>query len=83
MKRMIARELHKKGMDANIKLGMGGIREIEFIGQAFQLVRGGRERDLQVRPIQTVLRALGARGTLPDYAVRELLDAARTPVGET
>ena len=56
MKRMIERELHKKGMDANIKLGHGGIREIEFIGQAFQLVRGGRERDLQIRPIQQVLR---------------------------
>ena len=39
MKRLIEAELHKKGMDANIKLGQGGIREVEFIGQAFQLVR--------------------------------------------
>jgi len=77
MKRMIERELHRKGMDANIKLGEGGIREIEFIGQAFQLVRGGREPELQVRPIQQVLRLLGARGILPSYAVRELLDAYR------
>jgi glutamate-ammonia-ligase adenylyltransferase len=46
MKQLISRELHKKGMDANIKLGQGGIREIEFIGQAFQLIRGGREKAL-------------------------------------
>jgi hypothetical protein len=61
MKRMIERELHKKGMDANIKLGQGGIREIEFIGQAFQLVRGGREPELQERPIQVVLRGWRTR----------------------
>ncbi len=77
MKRMIERELHKKGMDANIKLGQGGIREIEFIGQAFQLVRGGREKDLQIRPIQEVLRLLGEREILPSFAVRELLDGYR------
>jgi len=77
MKRMIERELHKKGMDANIKLGQGGIREIEFIGQAFQLVRGGREVDLQVRPIQQVLTRLGEKGILPDFAVRALLEAYR------
>ncbi len=77
MKRMIERELHNKGMDANIKLGQGGIREIEFIGQAFQLVRGGRERDLQVRPIQEVLVLLGERETLPGFAVRDMLEAYR------
>lgn len=77
MKRMIERELHKKGMDANIKLGQGGIREIEFIGQAFQLVRGGREPELQVRPIQQVLGVLAARDILPGYAVRDLLEAYR------
>ena len=77
MKRMIERELHKKGMDANIKLGQGGIREIEFIGQAFQLVRGGRDPQLQVRPIQQTLRVLGEMDILPPFAVRDLLDAYR------
>ena len=77
MKRLIENELHKKGMDANIKLGKGGIREIEFIGQAFQLVRGGRERDLQIRPILQVLRRLGDREILPAFAVQELIDAYR------
>jgi glutamate-ammonia-ligase adenylyltransferase len=75
MKRLIARELHRRGMAANIKLGPGGIREIEFIGQAFQLVRGGRDTDLQVRPILTVLERLGAKGLLPAFAVRELREA--------
>ena len=75
MKRMIVRELHKKGMDDNIKLGLGGIREIEFIGQAFQLVRGGRDVDLQIRPIQQVLDRLGEKDLLPDFAVRELQQA--------
>lgn len=75
MKQMIVDDLRRKGMDANIKLGMGGIREIEFLGQAFQLVRGGRDRDLQIRPIQQVLDLLGAKGLLPDFAVRELQQA--------
>ncbi len=75
MKRLISRELHKKGMDANIKLGRGGIREIEFIGQAFQLIRGGREPVLQIRPILQVLKRLEEKELLPEYVVRELTDA--------
>ncbi len=75
MKRMIKGEMHKRGMDANIKLGQGGIREIEFIGQAFQLIRGGRDPDLQIRPILTVLERLSAKGLLPDYVVNELTAA--------
>ena len=75
MKRLISRELHKKGMDANVKLGPGGIREIEFIGQAFQLIRGGRDRDLQIRPILPVLERIADRNLLPGYVVRELNEA--------
>lgn len=75
LKRMIERELYKKGMEGNIKLGMGGIREIEFIGQAFQLVRGGRDRELQIRPIQQVLACLGDKELLPEFVVRELREA--------
>lgn len=75
MKAMIAKELQRKGMADNIKLGPGGIREIEFIGQAFQLVRGGRDPQLQIRPIRQVLARLGERMLLPDFAVRQL-DAA-------
>ncbi|MET0029454.1 MAG: bifunctional [glutamate--ammonia ligase]-adenylyl-L-tyrosine phosphorylase/[glutamate--ammonia-ligase] adenylyltransferase [Candidatus Thiodiazotropha sp.] len=75
MKRMISAELHKKGMAANIKLGPGGIREIEFIGQAFQLIRGGRDKGLQIRPILPVLELLEHRGLLPGYVVKELSEA--------
>ncbi|MCP3867252.1 MAG: bifunctional [glutamate--ammonia ligase]-adenylyl-L-tyrosine phosphorylase/[glutamate--ammonia-ligase] adenylyltransferase [Gammaproteobacteria bacterium] len=72
MKQLISRELLRKGMADNIKLGPGGIREIEFIGQAFQLVRGGRDPDLQIRPILEVLGLLGEKGLLPEYLVEEL-----------
>ena len=72
LKVSIERELHRKGMEHNIKLGPGGIREIEFIGQAFQLIRGGREPALQVRPIQAVLAALEAGGDLTPQAVADL-----------
>jgi len=75
MKGMISKELHRKGMEANIKLGPGGIREIEFIGQAFQLIRGGRDKALQVRPILAVLDHLAEKDLMPDYAVRELKEA--------
>jgi [glutamine synthetase] adenylyltransferase / [glutamine synthetase]-adenylyl-L-tyrosine phosphorylase len=49
-------------MADNIKLGPGGIREIEFIGQAFQLIRGGRDPELQIRPIRRCWSAWAARG---------------------
>jgi len=77
LKRLIARELHRKGMSANIKLGAGGIREIEFIGQALQLVRGGRDPGLQIRPILPVLERLGALALLPADAVTRLTEAYR------
>ena len=72
MKRRIQAEMHKRGMDANIKLGRGGIREIEFIGQAFQLVYGGRDRDLQIRPILAVLDILHHKGLMTPEVVVQL-----------
>ena len=72
MKTLIERELLRKGMRDNIKLGPGGIREIEFIGQALQLIRGGREPALQARAIQAVLPLLAAGGQLTPPAAAEL-----------
>jgi len=72
LKLMIERELLRKGIEHNIKLGPGGIREIEFIGQAFQLIRGGREIALRERRIQRVLGALVKRGDLTPQAVTDL-----------
>ena len=75
MKAMIAREVKRKGMDDNVKLGAGGIREVEFIGQAFQLIKGGREPTLQRRRILTVLEALRGFNLLPDFVADELVTA--------
>ncbi len=59
----------------NVKLGDGGIREIEFIAQALQIVRGGRERDLRIRGTLPALAALGARELLPPSSVAALTQA--------
>ena len=75
MKQMIAQEVARKGVQQDIKLGPGGIREIEFFGQMFQLIRGGVSPDLQKRGIREVLAALAAGGTIPETVRREL-DAA-------
>ncbi len=58
MKAMIAAQMKRKGMRDNVKLGPGGIREIEFIGQTFQLLRGGRELALRRRSIIAVISVL-------------------------
>ncbi|MEW6312698.1 MAG: bifunctional [glutamate--ammonia ligase]-adenylyl-L-tyrosine phosphorylase/[glutamate--ammonia-ligase] adenylyltransferase [Pseudomonadota bacterium] len=68
----IRREVARRDMDDNIKLGPGGIREIEFIAQVFQLIRGGRDAGLQVRATRAALAALAARKLLPTENVAEL-----------
>ena len=75
MKAMISGQLRRKGMKDNIKLGEGGIREIEFIGQVFQLIHGGRDLPLQQRPILTVLDLLSERQFLSQTAIDELKQA--------
>jgi [glutamine synthetase] adenylyltransferase / [glutamine synthetase]-adenylyl-L-tyrosine phosphorylase len=68
----VRREVARRELAEHIKLGPGGIREIEFIAQALQLVRGGRDAALTVRPTLQVLARLGERRLLPEEAVREL-----------
>ncbi|MDH4134182.1 MAG: bifunctional [glutamate--ammonia ligase]-adenylyl-L-tyrosine phosphorylase/[glutamate--ammonia-ligase] adenylyltransferase, partial [Gammaproteobacteria bacterium] len=75
LKASIHRELLRKGIESNIKLGPGGIREIEFVGQAFQLIRGGRDAQLQARRILPVLAKLSEDGDLTTQAVNELTAA--------
>ena len=75
MKALIAQDMERKSRRRNIKLGPGGIREIEFIGQAFQLIYGGREPALRERSILRVLETLGATGRLPMEAVHDLQQA--------
>lgn len=64
MKGMIAREVRRRDLRNNIKLGAGGIREIEFITQVFQLIRGGREPGLQQRALLPTLQHIGVLGLL-------------------
>ena len=65
MKALIRAEVRRKGMVNNVKLGRGGIRELEFFVQAFQLIRGGRERSLRRRSLLATLEALVALGEVP------------------
>jgi len=74
MKQLIQQEVRRKGMADNIKLGAGGIREVEFIAQAFQLIHGGRDLSLQQRPLLKVLATLEGQGYLPPAVVAELRD---------
>ncbi|WP_435627039.1 bifunctional [glutamate--ammonia ligase]-adenylyl-L-tyrosine phosphorylase/[glutamate--ammonia-ligase] adenylyltransferase [Candidatus Ferrigenium straubiae] len=71
----IRQEVQRRERLNNIKLGPGGIREIEFTAQVFQLIRGGRDAELRIRPTQAALQLLAKNGQLPDAVVAEL-DAA-------
>jgi glutamate-ammonia-ligase adenylyltransferase len=71
----IRREVARRDMAEHIKLGPGGIREIEFIAQVFQLIRGGRDPALQIRPTLQVLALLAERRLLPADTERELASA--------
>ena len=71
----IRAEVARREMTGHIKLGPGGIREIEFIAQAFQLIRGGRDPELQIRPTLDVLQLCQEKGLLPAEAAAELRSA--------
>jgi glutamate-ammonia-ligase adenylyltransferase len=77
MKRLIAQEVARKDMAENIKLGPGGIREIEFIAQVFQIVRGGRRAELRERSLLRVLPLLAGDRRLPATTVATLATAYR------
>ncbi|MFT3928995.1 MAG: bifunctional [glutamate--ammonia ligase]-adenylyl-L-tyrosine phosphorylase/[glutamate--ammonia-ligase] adenylyltransferase [Spongiibacteraceae bacterium] len=72
MKALIQRDVQRRRLQDNIKLGAGGIREIEFIAQCFQLIRGGREPQLQERQLLQVLKTLSELQYLPNSAATEL-----------
>ncbi|HEX7811493.1 MAG TPA: bifunctional [glutamate--ammonia ligase]-adenylyl-L-tyrosine phosphorylase/[glutamate--ammonia-ligase] adenylyltransferase, partial [Burkholderiales bacterium] len=71
----IRQEVQRREIADNIKLGPGGIREVEFLVQVFQLIRGGRETPLRIRPTLQALALLGERQLLPADAVAELRTA--------
>jgi [glutamine synthetase] adenylyltransferase / [glutamine synthetase]-adenylyl-L-tyrosine phosphorylase len=75
MKDLIEREVRRRDMAGNIKLGPGGIREIEFLAQSLQLIRGGREPWLRTQSLLQVLPLLGRARLLPPGAAAELCAA--------
>jgi len=77
MKDLIAREVERRELQQNVKLGPGGIREIEFIVQAYQLLRGGSTPRLQTRSLLEALPQLAGQKLLTPEAVAELLSAYR------
>jgi glutamate-ammonia-ligase adenylyltransferase len=71
----VRRDVARRDLAEHVKLGPGGIREIEFVVQALQLVRGGREPALAVRPTLEALARLAERRLLPAASARELAAA--------
>jgi glutamate-ammonia-ligase adenylyltransferase len=77
MKALITAEVRGRELASNIKLGPGGIREIEFIVQSLQLVRGGADRKLRERTLLRVLPHLVHGGGLKPAAASALAEAYR------
>ncbi len=77
MKALISAEVARKDMADDIKRGPGGIREIEFLVQALQLIRGGREPALQRRGLLASLRALVDAGQIASGTGTRLAEAYR------
>ncbi|GAC13330.1 glutamate-ammonia-ligase adenylyltransferase [Aliiglaciecola lipolytica E3] len=72
MKSLINQEVRRRGLTNNIKLGSGGIREVEFIAQSFQLIKGGRERQLQHPNLIYILKQLTELDLLPEEESQHL-----------
>lgn len=77
LKQQMVSEVERKGLHNDIKLGPGGIREVEFIAQSFQLIRGGTETALREPGLLKVLDHLAAYKHLPEYATQRLAQAYR------
>jgi glutamate-ammonia-ligase adenylyltransferase len=68
----VRRDVARRELAEHVKLGPGGIREVEFVAQALQLIRGGRDPALTVRPTLPALAALAQKNLLPAAAAEEL-----------
>lgn len=77
LKGLIDRDAQARGAADNLKLGPGGIREVEFIVQLFQLTRGGQDSRLRDARLRPVLRHIGDSGLLPAATAAALDDAYR------
>ena len=77
MKALIDAEVARKDLADDLKLGSGGIREIEFIVQLVQLIRGGREPTLRARGLLPALSACEQLGFIPTARAQRLREAYR------
>lgn len=77
MKNRIEQAKERGGATFNVKLGAGGIRDVEFVAQALQLVHGGRQPQVRQRSTQAALQALAETGALGAEASRDLVAAYR------
>ena len=77
MKALIAAEVQKRELADDLKLGPGGIREIEFLVQCLQLIRGGREPALRQRSLLPALSALAKAGHIAPATAARLAEAYR------
>jgi glutamate-ammonia-ligase adenylyltransferase len=75
MKALIQQEIKQKSLQNDIKRGRGGIREIEFITQCFQLIRGGQDKNLQDNALLSSLQHLSTGEYLPENSINTLTDA--------
>ncbi|MAR90280.1 MAG: bifunctional [glutamate--ammonia ligase]-adenylyl-L-tyrosine phosphorylase/[glutamate--ammonia-ligase] adenylyltransferase [Pseudomonadales bacterium] len=74
LKKLINQEVLRRGNEDNVKTGAGGIREVEFIAQVFQLIRGGQDVELQQRNLLQVMGVIRDLGLLPEPVVSSLCD---------
>lgn len=72
MKQLIEQENRRRNRVDNIKLGAGGIREVEFVVQTLQLIRGGRIPQLQQQSLLVALDGLAQHEMLSDDQAQEL-----------
>ena len=72
MKKLIATEIRRRRLNNNIKLGAGGIREVEFFAQSFQLIHGGREPLLQSKSLLTTLSSLSKLDIVESDVTKQL-----------
>ncbi|MBX2867256.1 MAG: bifunctional [glutamate--ammonia ligase]-adenylyl-L-tyrosine phosphorylase/[glutamate--ammonia-ligase] adenylyltransferase [Acidiferrobacterales bacterium] len=77
MKQLIERQLGAGGLEDDVKLGRGGIREIEFLVQNFQLIRGGREQAFRTQSLYTAMNALLNYGLMQADQIDQLTAAYR------
>jgi len=72
MKEKVEQDLERRGGTFNVKVGAGGIRDVELVAQALQMLHGGRIPQVRLRSTQQALTALAEVGVLPRQAAADL-----------